>query len=144
MSAYFGWAGDYVESVMSYFTVTSNFSEFEMASFRRTSTDNYFRYFDELVDQINALINTEGSPDGLSDKITQAIYYHTVAIEAYDAGDYLNAYTNVGAAVIKLYEGKLLFESIVVPELKSTFLFVASTIICLDLSYRLVKRRRSK
>jgi hypothetical protein len=143
-STYFGWAGDYVESVMSYYTVTSNFSEFEMAALRRTSTDNYFRYFDDLVAQINALIDTEGSPDGLSDKISQAIYYHTLALETYDSGDYLESYTNIGAAVIRLYEGKLLFEAIVVSELNSTFLFVVPAIICLNLSRHAVNYRIRK
>ena len=141
---YFGWAGDYVESVMSYYTVTSNFSEFEIATFSRSSTDNYFRYFSDLVAQINDLINTEGSPDGLSDKINQAISYHTLAIEAYDSGEYQEAYLNVGAAVIRLYEGKLLFESVVVTELIPTVLFVVSAILCLNLSSIVSKKRKNK
>ncbi|MHA1911412.1 MAG: hypothetical protein ACTSYA_06935 [Candidatus Kariarchaeaceae archaeon] len=129
---------------MSYFTVTSNFSEFQIASFSRTSSDNYFRYFNDLVDQIDDLINTEGSPDGLTDKINQAIYYHTLALAFYDAGDYLEAYTNVGAAVIKLYEGKLLFDSIIVPEFSSTLFFIVPAIHCLNLTYLVVKRRKNK
>jgi hypothetical protein len=143
-SNYFGWAGDYVESVMSYYTVTSNFSEFQIASFSRTSTDNYFRYYNDLSDQIDAFILSEGSPDGLSIKIVQANIFLNLAIVAYNSGDYQEAYLNIGAAVIKLYEGKLLFDAVVVPELRSTLIFIISAIICLDISYLIGQRRKRK
>ncbi len=109
----YGWGSDYVESVMSYYTGTSNFSTFGKDRFIRTSTDIYLDLYSDSALKVDLLLKLVSQPHKEAEEKFKSVQdYYADSIKAYDSLNYLQAYENISLAVKELYTIKLLLEDI--------------------------------
>ncbi len=102
---YYGWGGDYVESVMSYYNPTVNFSTYAIDRFSRSSTDIYFDYYKNASKIVNQLLEEVSSlPIEDENKLQSVQKQYEDSIQAYDHLEYQQAYENISLAVTLQYE----------------------------------------
>jgi hypothetical protein len=91
---YFVWSGDESDTVMSYISLSSTFSVFDMDNMYRYEFAGYLNWANSLLDDILA------HPDAanVQDNIAQAEAYAALAAESFNNWDYLAAATNARLA----------------------------------------------
>ncbi len=126
----YGWGGDYVESVMSYYISAVNFSTYAIDRFMRSSTDNFFGLYDNIYTEVIQLYGQVANPPEIVDrKIAYALANYSAAILTYNDLDYLSAYNNITNAWTELNNvGQMLEE--IIPEFQIPLMFVFIIILC--------------
>lgn len=91
---YFVWSGDESDSVMSYISLSSSFSVFDMDNLYRWEFAGYLNWANDLLDDILA----DPNAGEVQDNVAQAEAYAMQAIESFNNWDYLAAATNARLA----------------------------------------------
>jgi hypothetical protein len=91
---YFAWSGDESDTVMSYISLSSSFSTFDMDNLYRWEFAGYLNWANNLLDDILADPNAAN----VQDNVAQAEAYAALAIESFNNWDYLAAATNARLA----------------------------------------------
>jgi hypothetical protein len=91
---YFAWSGDESDTVMSYISLSSTFSVFDMDNMYRYEFAGYLNWANSLLDDILA----DPNAGEVQDNIDQAEAYAALAVESFNNWDYLAAATNARLA----------------------------------------------
>ena len=91
---YFVWSGDESDSVMSYISLSSSFSVFDMDNLYRWEFAGYLNWANSLLDDILA----DPNAGEVQDNVAQAEAYAALAVESFNNWDYLAAVTNARLA----------------------------------------------